>query len=403
MKRNYSLLIEHHLQNYEEMLFLAGPRQTGKTTLAQDAQALFNKSCYLNWDNLDDQHIILKGPSAIISHCGLDQAQNEKSLIIFDELHKYKHWRNFIKGFFDSYKKITKIIVTGSAKLDVFNCKGDSLLGRYFLYHIFPFSVGELCNAKLNTQQIIQPPNTIKEDLFKNIIQYGGFPKPLITAEKQYLQRWNRTWLSRLIREDLTDLTKITDLKSIEMLTKILTINIGQTINYTSVSKTIRVSDQTIREWIGVLESLHFGFTIRPWHKNLLSSIKKQPKFYLWNWSLISDTGKRNENIIACHLYKAIQYWNDSGFGEFDLFFIRTKDQREVDFLITKDEAPWILIEVKTSAKENLSPQLYYFQDQLKTEHAFQVSMNMPFVNKNCFDYKSPIKIPASTFLSQLF
>jgi predicted AAA+ superfamily ATPase len=157
----------------------------------------------------------------------------------------------------------------------------------------------------------------------------------------------------------------------------------------------------TIRRWVEVLKSFYYCFSLQPWSKNIARSLLKEPKLYLWDWSLIEDEGHRHENLVASHLLKAIHFWTDQGLGDFGLHYLRTKDQHEVDFLVTKDKEPWFLVEVKTKAK-GLSSALFRFQEETKAPHAFQLAFDLPFVAKNCFEEKGPILVPAQTFLSQL-
>ena len=128
----------------------------------------------------------------------------------------------------------------------------------------------------------------------------------------------------------------------------------------------------------------------------------KQPKVYLWDWSEIKDPGARLENFVASHLLKAVHFWTDYGLGEYELYFLRDKEQREVDFLVTKNKKPWFLVEVKSSEKAALSKALYYFQQQTGAAHAFQVVFDLPGIHKNCFSFTTPIRVPVQTLLSQL-
>ncbi|MCB1108775.1 MAG: DUF4143 domain-containing protein, partial [Chlamydiia bacterium] len=164
----------------------------------------------------------------------------------------------------------------------------------------------------------------------------------------------------------------------------------------------LRVSDNTVKNWLKALKGLYYCFEITPWSKNVIRSLIKEPKYYLWDWSLCKDSGARAENFIASHLLKAVHFWNDYGFGEFGLYFVRNKDKKEVDFLVSKDNKPWFLVEVKAHRNKELSPALIDFHRELKTEYALQVVVDLPYVNKSCFASKMPIIVPAKTFLSQL-
>ena len=177
---------------------------------------------------------------------------------------------------------------------------------------------------------------------------------------------------------------------------------VGKQTSYESLAKTVRATGVSIRKWINTLNSLYYSFEVRPWSKNISRSLIKEPKYYLWDWSDIEDEGAKGENFIACHLLKAVHYWTDFGFGNYGLYYLRDKEKREVDFLVTKNDKPWFLVEVKHKRNHGIDPSLYHFQEQTKAPHAFQVVVDLPFVNKNCFEESGPIIVPAKTFLSQL-
>jgi predicted AAA+ superfamily ATPase len=188
----------------------------------------------------------------------------------------------------------------------------------------------------------------------------------------------------------------------IQLLAEILEQEASHSLNYSTLASKIKVSTPTLQRWIELLKNLYFCFTIQPWAKNVTRSLVKEPKIYLWNWALIEDPGARVENLIASHLYKAVQFWTDQGLGEYGLYYLRDKDKREVDFLVTKNRKPWFLVEAKSSGDRGISRWLYYFQEKLKVPHAFQIGFDLPYVDKDCFSYKEPIIVPAKTFLSQL-
>src|SRR3989338_6299252 len=402
MKRLYLKIIEEHFaSNSTQALFLSGPRQVGKTTIAKEflKECLYTK--YLNWDNLDHRQLILQGPAAIMQGLPFGAILKEKPLICFDEIHKYKEWKSFLKGFIDTYREEVKILVTGSARLHVFNKGGESLMGRYFLYRVHPLSLREIITPNLRDTLIGQPVESRKAD-FNKLLTFGGFPDPFIRGEQPYYRKWQRLRHQQFFQGDIRELSNIHELSLLEVLAALIRHQAGQLSNLTSLARKVRVSDQTIRRWISVFESMYFCFTLRPWSNNITRSLLKEPKIYLWDWSQVEDLGQRNENFIAAHLLKAINFWNDSGMGDFELYFLKTKDQQEVDFLITKQGKPWVMLEVKSSSEEPLSPHLLFFQKQLHVPHVFQVAMDLPYVEKDCFSLEKPTIVPAKTFLSQL-
>ncbi len=400
MQRVYQELIQRHLSSLRQMVFLMGPRQVGKTTLGLESASLWPKHFYLNWDNAAERLLVIEGAHAVARQAGLDELSEEKPVIVFDEIHKYGRWKNFLKGFFDLYEKKTKIIVTGSARLNIYKKGGDSLMGRYFYYRIHPLSVAEIVSTDLIEEEI-RTPKPIKPDDWNALLEHGGFPEPYLQRSQTFSRRLKAMRKDQLLREDIRDGTRIQELGQLELLAELLRLQAAESLSYQSLSKKVGVSLDTIRRWLDILKSFYYCFSIQPWSKNISRSLIKEPKLYLWDWSLVDDEGHRNENLVAAHLLKAVHFWNDRGFGEYGLYYLRTKDKIEVDFLVTKNEKPWFLVEVKTKAK-GISPALYHFQKETAAIHAFQIAFDLPFVEKNCFQESGPIIVPAQTFLSQL-
>lgn len=401
MKRTYEKLLEQHLKKYRQMAFLSGPRQVGKTTTSLEASSENPLHFYFNWDNEDDRALFIEGPKAIATHAALDVPSECLPILVFDEVHKYRNWKRFLKGFFDTYEKKCRIIVTGSARLDVYKRGGDSLMGRYFLYRIHPLSIREIIDAELPEEEI-RPPKKINTTDYEALLRYGGFPEVYLKREQLFFNQWKRLRVEQLFREDLRDLSQIQEISQIQLLAEILQEEASHALNYSILAGKIKVSAPTVPRWVELLKNLYFCFTIQPWSKNLGRSLVKEPKIYLWNWALIEDEGARLENFVASHLYKAVQFWTDRGYGEYGLYYVRDKEKREVDFLVTKDRKPWFLIEAKASGNKGISKWLYYYKEKLNVPHAFQIGFDLPFINRNCFDFTEPTIVPAVTLLSQL-
>ncbi|HPE85396.1 MAG TPA: ATP-binding protein [Chlamydiales bacterium] len=402
LERFYCKVINMHFQKCNQMVFLVGPRQAGKTTASKLLCRERTDHYYLNWDNLDQRTAILKGPKYIAELAGINELGQHKALLVFDEIHKYKDWKNWLKGFYDTYAESFDILVTGSAKIDVFRKGGDSLMGRYFCYRLHPLSVREVTEIALPRGPIRAKPIKINDRDFDDLWKYGGFPDPYLAASDRRFRQWQRMRHNQLFNEDIRDLTRIQDLDRLEILMEMLKEQAGSMTSVHSLATKLRVSDNTVKNWLKALKGLYYCFEITPWSKNVIRSLIKEPKYYLWDWSLCKDSGARAENFIASHLLKAVHFWNDYGFGEFGLYFVRNKDKKEVDFLVSKDNKPWFLVEVKAHRNKELSPALIDFHRELKTEYALQVVVDLPYVNKSCFASKMPIIVPAKTFLSQL-
>lgn len=403
LKRIYELVIEEHFQKNRQMLFLVGPRQVGKTTTSMDIAVPKPIHFYLNWDVQEDRKTILQGPDAVAK--ALDLEMNKLgsgiSFIVFDELHKYRKWKTFLKGFFDKYSKKVQILVTGSARLDIYKRGGDSLMGRYFFYRLHPLSVSELLLPPLQATEI-HPPRKISDLEFKALYEFGGFPEPFLKQDSFFYSRWKRLRMQQLFHEDMRDLTKIQDFSQMEILAELLKAQSGKLTTYASLANKVNVSQDTVKRWIQVLNSFYYCFTLQPWTKNITRSLIKEPKVFLWDWSLVEEEGPRIENLIASHLLKAVHYWTDRGLGEYDLYYLRDKEKREVDFLVSKNKKAWFIVEVKSSQNSGLSKSLYYYKELTQARHAFQVVFDMDYVDADCFAETDPVIVPAKTFLSQL-
>ncbi len=401
MKRIYEELLEEHLKEYRQMAFLSGPRQVGKTTASKEASLESSSHYYFNWDNDRHKAWFIEGSEAIATQAHLNAFTNILPILVFDEIHKYRFWKRFLKGFFDLYEKKARIIVTGSARLDIYKKGGDSMMGRYFLYRIHPLSIREIIDPTIPDQEI-RLPREIGEEDYQALLKYGGFPEPYLKRSNTFWNRWKQLRLDQLFKEDIRDLTRIQELSQMRLLADILCEQVAQLVVFSNLASKIKTSHVTVKRWIDTLSSLYYCFCLQPWMKNVARSLMKEPKVFLWNWALIENEGARLENFVASHLLKAIHFWTDRGFGDYKLHFLRDKDQREVDFLVVKNKKPWFLVEVKTSGDRSISKSLYHFQEQTGAPHAFQISFDLPYVDRDCFQEKGPIIVPARTLLSQL-
>lgn len=397
MERIYDELLRSHFQSEDKIVFLSGPHQVGKTTASRKA---LPSAYYLNWDVPEHRALILKGTKAVFDAVGGETLSETRKFVIFDEIHKFPRWRNFLKGFFDLYHQDIGMCVTGSARLSAFKYGGDSLMGRYFSYRMHPVTMRETITQAL-PNQLISPPARVPEKNINHLFDYGGFPEPYLRSDKRFYNRWSRQRLELLFKEDLRDLTHISDSNRVRTLADLLAPRSGGLLNYSHLAGDLQVSVDTVRRWIETLEEMFYCFLIRPWSRNVARSLLREPKVFLWDWSMVKNPAARYENFVASHLLKTAHILTDLGFGTFDLHYLRDKQKREVDFILSRDEAPWFLVEAKTR-DETPSESLHYFYRHLKPPHAFQVVRDLPFVDRDCFTQTHPIAVPARTFLSQL-
>ncbi|MDP6545714.1 MAG: AAA family ATPase [Phycisphaerae bacterium] len=398
IKRIYDTMLGEHLATHRQMAFVTGPRQVGKTTTCRN-----HADSYINWDNIDDREQVLDGPAKLIDHFGLNRLSETIPVMLLDELHKYPRWKQFLKGLFDTYADQINIMVTGSSRLDVYRRGGDSLMGRYFLYRMHPFSLAETIYKEIpDPKRIVRAPGKVKKQDFDALWTHGGYPEPFLKRDPRFSRRWQSLRSEQLLREDIRDMTHIQQIDQLEMLVKLLADRSSGQLVYSNLARSVRVSVGTIRRWINVLSSFHLGFLIRPWFKNVSRALRKEPKWFLRDWAGIQDPGAKAETFVGCHLLKAVEGWNDMGFGKFQLAYLRDKRRREVDFIVIRDGKPWFLVEVKLQ-DENISSALKHYQEQTEAPFAFQVVVNADYVDADCFAKpRGPIVVPARTFLSQL-
>ncbi|MBN1961114.1 MAG: ATP-binding protein [Deltaproteobacteria bacterium] len=365
------ILKTRYLENYmlldlndEKMVFVGGPRQVGKTTLAVELLAKkLQPAGYLNWDNREDRRKISSS-----------LWPGDAKLLILDELHKYKKWKNFIKGEYDKLKHVYKFILTGSARMDTFRRGGDSLQGRYHYYRLHPFSLAELngfCASVIPFEELSfeNLPQAYGIDLLE---KFGGFPEPLFKAEERFIRRWHNEKIERMFREDIQEMAIVNDLASMKLLSDLLPSRVGSLLSTNALREDLEVSFKAAKRWLDLLESFYYCFRIYPYSTNALRVLKKEPKLYLWDWSEVADESARFENLIASHLLKLTHYLYDCEGYRAELQFLRDLDKREVDFLVTNDKKPWFAVEVKLQDC-NPSKTLIRFKTKLEIPWCFQV------------------------------
>ena len=346
-----------YLHNYlisdlkNKMVFVGGPRQVGKTTMAKEILAQVPvKGRYFNWDYDEDRQDILK-----------KYWSKEDKLLIFDELHKYPDWKNWIKGIYDVEHNEHSFLVTGSARLDIYRRGGDSLLGRYHYWRLHPFSLDEF------------PANIDKEEAFRRLMTIGGFPEPFIANDKREARRWRRERFDRVIREDIRDLEHIRNISKISLLLDLLRSRVGGMIVMANLAQDIQVSSKTIKNWIEILQRMYLIFAVAPYSHNLPRAVLKPAKIYFYdNGDVLGDKGAVFENLVAAALLKRIQFLQDRDGYRYELRYLRDKEGREVDFVILKENIIEELIEVKYQ-DETISKPLQYYTRKLKPKKSTQI------------------------------
>ncbi|UCH95136.1 MAG: ATP-binding protein [Candidatus Aminicenantes bacterium] len=368
--RNDYLDLWQKLSADKSMVFMTGPRQAGKTTLSEQIQKRFKNSVYFNWDIIAHKRKIIQNPTSFQE---INRVDDSTPLVIFDEIHKYKNWKNYLKGLYDEFAGEYQFLVTGSGRLDVFRKGGDSLAGRYFMFHLFPFTLSELTKKenKVIPKKSVDwlngfGPINEKESgsTWEILFKVGGFPEPFVKGSDDFYNLWTQAYIHQVIREEVRNFSDVKNIDTIELLYSILPSKVGSPFSINSTAQNLQVSFDSVKSWLSLLEKVFLVFKVPPWTAKISRAILKEKKWYLYNYAEIPDKGIRFENMVAIELKRLIFYWNELGAGRFSLHYIRNKDKLEVDFLVTEKNEPLLLIEAKAS-QETPSRNLYYFQQVL--------------------------------------
>jgi hypothetical protein len=353
-----------------KMAFVAGPRQAGKTTLALGLPRA--RAAYLNWDIAPHRDRILRGelPAG--------------PLWIFDEIHKYRRWRNYLKGLYDGRPRGQKILVTGSGRLDLYRFGGDSLQGRYHLLRLHPFSAAELGMSR--------PAQLL------DLLRLGGFPEPFLSGSEAQARRWSREYRTLLVREEVVALERIQDLGHLELLMLRLPELVGSPLSVNALREDLQVSHKAVVNWIGALERLYAVFRLAPFGAPRIRAVKKEQKHYHLDWTVVPGDAARFENLVACHLLKWVHFEQDTKGRELELRYFRDVDGREVDFVVVEGRRPVLLAECKW-ADAPLERGVRYLKARFPQADAWQISAT------GTKDYQNPEGIrvaPAMRLLATL-
>ena len=371
-----------------KMVFVAGPRQVGKTTLARRILRAWDAGAYLSWDSREDRREIRAA-----------RWPGGRALVALDELHKWRGWKGWLKGEFDKHRERLRFLVTGSARLDVYRRGEDSLQGRYHHHRLHPFSCAEVSGGAVPAE----PGRELRlsargdPDLVSSLLQFGGFPEPFLAQAARTLRRWQKERLDRFFREDVRDLEPIRDLSTFELLADLLPGRVGSLLSLNALREDLDVSHRALTHWMNVLETMYHVFRVRPYSGHRTRTLTKMPKAYMWDGSAVPDRAARFENLVASHLLKLCHFLEDSEGHAVALHYLRDRQGREVDFLVTIGRKPWFAVEAKLS-ETRVDPALVYFKQRLAIPWAYQVTLE----GTRDFVESGVRVVPASRFLAAL-
>lgn len=342
-------------------VILSGPRQSGKTYLSKDFEDSYD---YLNFDITADRKRLIK----------LDWS-NEKKIIIFDEIHKMKKWKNWLKGVIDSRPPTQKYLVTGSSRLNTYKKVGDSLAGRYFNFRLYPMDPKEIANLESKDENLVSQLSPLQ--LLNRFLERSGFPEPFLSDEEGFYHRWQQTHSETILKQDILETQNLRSIKQLETLALLLTEKVGSTLSFNSLREDLGTDDKTVKRWVQILEDNFMIFRIPPFStKSMTTGIRKANKVYFFDYVRVEDSAARLENLVALSLLKEVHFQQDALGKVYGLFFMKDKSQKEIDFLITHNRKPYLVIEVKESENQ-VSDNFKYFNKHLAGIRKIQLVKNL--------------------------
>jgi uncharacterized protein len=392
------------LTREKRMVFMAGPRRVGKTTLGEMIGQSYPNRVYVNWEIPEDRTRLIRNPAFFEE---TERRDESMPLVMFDEINRHRGWRRYLKGAYDRGEGHYQFLVAGSSRLDHPQRRGDSLAGRYYLLHLWPFTQAELGRANLKAEAFFGNPQQVSMErhselwtLWQTISEQSGFPEPFLSGRKTSYRRWSSAYAEQLIREDIRDLTGVKGIAEMETLYHLLPAQVGRLLSVPALAQGLQVAYNTIRSWLTTLQRFFVVLGLAPWSRGVPRAIREGQKVYLWDVPRVRDPEARFENMVALELCRAVSSWNEMGYGRFSLNFIRTKDQQEVDFLLSDDGRPVLLVNARAQEHQP-SAALMKFQTALRVP-AVQLVQAAEGYRRVSNDEHSILIAPACQYLAGL-
>jgi uncharacterized protein len=358
------------------MVFIAGPRQVGKTRMAR--RRLAQTGCsplYFNWDDPLTRRNYLQDPRFFESPAR--SIDHTDPWIVFDEIHKRPRWMDILKGIYDSFGSEFRSLITGSARLDLFRRSGDALVGRHSLFHMLPLSLSEAMGSPRNScflavsgpeataaalsKEIESKSRERTKEAFEEMLKFGPFPEPFLRQNDRFSRIWHRDYISLMVREELRDISRVVELDKLENLVMLLPSRISSPLSMPNLAGELEAAHTTVKKWLEQLRRLYLIFPVSPWHKKVSRGLKKGKKWYFLDWTYAPEGGSRLENMVPAALYRSCMMLTDMGMGDYSLHYLRTLDRKEIDFIVCRDQRPVLAVEI-TSGDISLTNSLVHRQ-----------------------------------------
>ncbi len=355
----YPRFVKHRIHEAladTRVVFLCGPRQSGKTTLAQQIAG-------------DDIPYFTLDDSAVLKSASADPVGFVRRLdrAVIDEVHRAPDLILAIKMAVDADPRPGRFLLTGSANLLALPHLADSLAGRMGIIRLLPLAQAELhASQSPFLEQVFagEAPDSTRPvvgDDFVKIILAGGYPEALARSGSRRLQNWHLDYVEAIVQRDVCDIARVEQLSAMPRLLRVLAEHSGQLVNYSGFGAVLGMNHVTTRRYVDVFENLFMVRTLQPWYTNTLKRLTKSPKLHFLDSGLLATLkdlsldrlnreralfGPLLESFVFGELLK-LASWSDDRYA-FSHF--RDKDRNEVDLVIEDRRGRVVGIEVKASA-----------------------------------------------------
>lgn len=377
----------------DDTIVLHGARQVGKTSilyyLERYLQAQKRSTYFIDLEDLRFVRILDAGVDAFINLLreeGRLPASGKRIFVFIDEIQYLVNPSSFLKLLGDHHKNI-KLIVSGSSSFAIKSKFKDSLVGRTVNFEIFNLSFSEFLLFKHYPFEDGKVFTSKKTDelkmLFKEYALYGGYPKIVLAHALEMKEKYLQQIIDTYVKKDIRDLAEVKDIDKFNKLLEALASQSGQQLNIAELSNTTRIAKQTIEKYLFIMENTYIIKLVRPFSKNIRSELFKLPKVYFYDTGLMQMLwlkglqreiiGNVFETAIFAELIK--KYTQDA------VFYWRTKDKKEIDFVLKTKNVP-MPVEVKLNFKQFNPSAIQYFNKHYGIDKYRVVSLNGEPANK---------------------
>ena len=368
--------------NTDDILVIYGARQVGKTSLLKLIIEKFSLKNYAYFDLEDLRFLELFETShdRVINFIkqNYEINPNRKFYILIDEIQYLSNPTSFLKILHDHYKQF-KLIVSGSSSFNIRKKFSDSLVGRTVNFELYPLDFEEFLNFKnfkISLKNRINEPIIIEKikEFYKEYILFGGYPKIVLEENLKRKEIYLQQIIDTYIKKDIKDIANIRNILKFNNFLRLLSLYSGNLINIQEISKSIGLSKQTVEEYILILENTFIIKLLNPFFRNLKKELTKRPKLFFYDSGLMNMlmfkqipqefTGQLFETTIFSELLK--------NFGKENIYYWRTQDKKEIDFIVQigNDLIP---MEVKINSANFKKTSMRYFNKFYKPNKCFVI------------------------------